>query len=354
MADRRLTHASPEHRKIFAPDLAHPALVAADVLARHDAAGPRSQTGRRRHPGLHGGPVLPDDAHARNPPLAPLFLRGAGLPFSDRIHLAIVCLARFHEHSGGAHALRRHALLLPGHPHDDPARGHRRDGHLPRLHSAHRLQPARHRRHGRPLAGGDAGAGQRVVQLRLLLRRHRRRLRGHSRQAAHPPHRPPLALDALGRAGGHRAAFGRHSRAGLLYVAVPLQSGHRVPRGALLRNRRADGDFYDVVPRPRGGAAAAHQEAHAMQFPLPVRRVPIHLQQDRRFRHPPRPRQVHTLRALREGLSDPVDHARSRPLRQAAALLHEMRRLRGCLRPPRGRVAHQGNARSARPRNGRA
>ena len=128
-------------------------------------------------------------------------------------------------------------------------------------------------------------------------------------------HRSALALDAVGRAGGHRPAFGRDPRARLLHVALPVQSRHRVPRRCARSKRpcrRASSSrlFLGlVVVLP-----LLTKKRTQCSFLCPFGAFQSHLQQDRRFRRAHRPLQVQALRPLREGLphacrSAPIDRS---------------------------------------------
>ena len=166
-----------------------------------------------------------------------VFFVALGVLFPVGFIWDLIALRGSMSHPDRAHDRRRHAVLLPRHPDDDRARGAHEDAHLPGLDPADGLEPARGRAHDRPVARGHAGAGQGLVRLRLLLRRHRGGLRRAGEEAAHPERGPALALGAVGGARGRGAALGRDLRGGLLLLALPLQGGHRVPRGALGADR---------------------------------------------------------------------------------------------------------------------
>ena len=62
-----------------------------------------------------------------------------------------------------------------------------------------------------------------------------------------------FAARAVGHPGVRGSGFGGDLRAGLLHVAVPVQGGHRVSRGAQRGNGHSDGDLCRAVRGPCGG-----------------------------------------------------------------------------------------------------
>ena len=180
-----------------------------------------------------------------------------------------------------------------------PALSHRRDSDLPRsLHSAHRFQPARHRRHGCPLDGRRRWCWARAGAVYGCF------FGGIEEGfAAIPP--PSSRLSAridprwrwmpLGRAGGPLCCSRRHSRAGLIVCGcAPSKRSPSTPlvRCFFWKSPCQMGIFVIVLFGLVGGCfAAAHQEAHAMLV-FSARSAPssLILQQDSAlFDIPPRP-----------------------------------------------------------------
>ena len=104
-----------------------------------------------------------------------------------------------------------------------------------------------------------------------------------------------------------------------------------------------NGIFIAAVCGTGNRAAIADKEANAMLVLLPVWRVPIDLQQDQRLRCEDRPDALLALRALPERLPDYVADEGIHRAGRDADVVHEVRRVRGCVSETRRCVAYQGN-----------
>ena len=135
------------------------------------------------------------------------FFVALGIPLSHRLHRRSDCAARDHEHSHRAHGFRRHAVLLHGDSHARGAGGADPGGSFSGIDFADGQQSALDRRDDRDLAGLHPCGGQGMVQLHLLLRRHRRRVCGDCQTGEDSEARSSAAAGAVGDFDLCRRAF---------------------------------------------------------------------------------------------------------------------------------------------------